>query len=342
MDAARARSTMTVIDNAIYVEGRRVASPTKLDQTFEALRDLGGTAWLGLREPSPAELGVVATEFGLHDLAVEDALKGQQRSKLETFGDTMAIVVRSARYHDETETVGFSDVHVFVGANYVVTVCQAASPNLAVVRRRLEGIPSLLAMGPLAILYGILDEIVDGYLPVVAGLENDIDEIEDEIFGERASVSLSQRIYELHREVIGFQRAVHPLAAVLGDLGEGASRQGADVELTRRLRDVHDHVLRVDDRIDGFRSLLDNALRAHSTIVAQQQTEASFAQNEEIKQISAWAAILFAPSLIGTVYGMNFHHIPELSWVWGYPFALGLMVALSGGLFAVFKRLRWL
>jgi magnesium transporter len=197
-------------------------------------------------------------------------------------------------------------------------------------------------MGPLAILYGILDEIVDGYLPVVAGLENDIDEIEDQIFGERASVSLSQRIYELHREVIGFQRAVHPLAAVLEELGKGAARQGADVELTRRLRDVHDHVLRVDDRIDGFRALLDNALRAHSTIVAQQQTEASFAQNEEIKRISAWAAILFAPSLVGTTYGMNFHHMPELSWVWGYPFALGLMVTLSGGLFVVFKRLRWL
>ncbi len=336
------RGIVTVVDNAIYVEGRRVASPEKLDQTFEALRDLGGTAWLGLREPSEAELGVVASELGLHDLAVEDALKGQQRSKLETFGDTMAIVVRSARYHDDTETVEFSDVHVFVGAAYVVTVCQAVSPDLAVVRRRLEAHPSLLAMGPLAILYGILDEIVDGYLPVVAGLENDIDEIEDQIFGERSSVSLSQRIYELHREVIGFQRAVHPLAAVLQDLSKGATRQGADVELTRRLRDIHDHILRVDERIDGFRALLDNALRAHTTIVAQQQTEASFAQNEEIKQISAWAAILFAPTLVGTIYGMNFHHMPELSWVWGYPFALGLMVALSGGLFLVFKRLRWL
>jgi magnesium transporter len=333
---------VTVVDNAIYVEGRRVASPKKLDQTFEALRDLGGTAWLGLREPSAGELGTVAAELGLHELAVEDALKGQQRSKLETFGDTMSIVVRSARYHDDTETVEFSDVHVFVGAKYVVTVCQALSPDLAVVRRRIEGLPTLLAMGPLAILYGILDEIVDGYLPVVAGLENDIDEIEDQIFGEAGGGSLSQRIYELHREVIGFERAVHPLASVLQDLGKGATRQGADVELTRRLRDVHDHILRVDERIDGFRALLDNALRAHSTIVAQEQTEASFAQNEEIKRISSWAAILFAPSLVGATYGMNFDHIPELSWIWGYPFALGLMLALSGGLFVVFKRMRWL
>lgn len=333
---------MTVVANAIYVEGRRAASPQRLDLTFDALRELGGTAWLGLREPSAEELGVVAAELGLHDLAVEDALKGQQRSKLEMFGDTMSVVVRAAQYHDDTETVEFSDAHIFVGASYVVTVCQATAPDLSVVRRRLEGLPALLAMGPLAILYGILDEIVDGYLPVVAGLENDIDEIEDQIFGERATVALSKRIYELHREVIGFERAVHPLATLLADLGSGATTRGADVELTRRLRDVHDHVLRVDDRIDGFRALLDNALRAHSTIVAQQQTEASFAQNEEIKRISAWAAILFAPSLIGTIYGMNFHHIPELSWAWGYPFALGLMVALSGGLFVVFKRLRWL
>ena len=333
---------MAVIDNGIYVDGRRVASPEPLDQTFEILRDKGGIAWLGLRDPSAEELGVVAAELGLHELAVEDALKGKQRSKLETFGDTMSVVVRSARYHDESETVQFSDVHVFVGASYLVTVCQPASPDLAVVRRRLEASPELLAMGPWAILYGILDEIVDGYHPVVLGLENDIDEIEDEIFGEGVSGSLSQRIYELHREVIGFERAVHPLVDILGDLSAGAVSNGHDVEIKRKLRDVHDHVLRVDERIDGFRALLDNALTAHSAIVAQQQTQASFEQNEEIKRISAWAAILFAPSLVGTVYGMNFRHMPELSWVWGYPFALSLMATLSVGLYVAFKRLRWL
>jgi magnesium transporter len=333
---------VAVVDNGIYVAGRRVASPSPLDQTFEVQREHGGIAWIGLRDPSAEELGVVAAELGLHELAVEDALKGKQRSKLETFGDTMSVVVRSARYHDDTETVRFSDVHIFVGAEYLVTVCQAASPDLVVVRRRLEADPELLAMGPIAILYGILDQIVDGYQPVIVGLENDIDEIEDEIFGEGVSGSLSRRIYELHREVIGFERAVHPLADILGDLSEGAVSNGHDVEIKRRLRDVHDHVLRVDERIDGFRALLDNALTAYSAIVSQQQTASSYAQNEQVKRISAWAAILFAPSLVGTVYGMNFRHMPELSWVWGYPFALGLMATLSVALFVVFKRVHWL
>ena len=333
---------MAVIDNGIYVNGRRVASPEPLDQTFEALREFGGVAWLGLRDASEEELGIVASELDIHHLAVEDAVKGQQRSKIEEFGDTMSVVVRSATYHDDTETVQFSDIHVFVGESYVVTVCQATSPELASVRRRLEADPELLARGPWAILYGILDEIVDGYHPVVLGLENDIDEIEDDIFGEGVATSLSQRMYELHREVIGFERAVHPLVDILGDLGAGGESHRHDIEVTRRFRDVHDHVLRIDERIDGFRFLLDNALTAHSTIVAQQQTQASFAQNEEIKRISAWAAILFAPSLIGTVYGMNFRHMPELSWVWGYPFALGLMAAFSTALYLVFRRLRWI
>jgi magnesium transporter len=333
---------VAVVDNAVYVEGKRVANPKGLDETFDVQDLHNGMAWIGLVRPTAQELGVVAEELGLHSLAVEDALKGHQRSKLETYGDTMSVVVRSARYNDADETVTFGDIHVFVGAGYVVTVRHAGKADLAGVRARLEARPELLAMGPLAVLYGILDEIVDGYQPVVAGLENDIDEIEDQIFGEVASEPLSQRIYELHREVITFQRAVHPLAAVLKDLSEGAVSNGQDVELRRLLRDVYDHILRIDERIDGFRTLLDNALRAHATIVAQKQTDASFAQNEEIKKISSWAAILFAPTLVGTTYGMNFHHMPELFWQYGYVFALSLMASISVVLYIAFKKMKWL
>ena len=333
---------MAVIDNAVYVAGARVADPPSLDETFEVMQAHGGMGWISLLRPSEKELGVLAAELGLHELAVEDALKGHQRSKLERYGETMSLVVRAARYVDKSETVDFSDLHVFVGDDYVVTVRHASKPDLSGVRARLEGDPELLAMGPMAVLYGILDEVVDGYLPVVVGLENDIDEIEDQIFGEEEVANLSRRIYELHREVISFQRAVQPLAGLLEDLSKGPGSEGLDTELLQRLRDVHDHALRVNERVGGFRDLLDNALTAYSTIVTQQQTEASYAQNEQIKRLSAWAAILFAPSLVGTVYGMNFTHMPELDWVYGYPFALGLMAALGLGLYVTFRRAKWL
>ncbi len=333
---------MTIADNAVYVAGVRVAEPKSLDATFELMEKHGGMGWISLVRPTTAELGAVALELGLHELAVEDALKGHQRSKLENYGETMSLVVRSARYIDADETVQFGDIHVFVGDDYVVTVRREGAPNLSAVSRRLEADPELLALGPLAVLYGILDAVVDGYQPVVNGLENDIDEIEDQIFGPPGLDGVSQRIYELQREVITFQRAVQPLSGMLKDVRGDAADEDADVELRRRLRDVHDHAIRINERVEGFRTLLDNALRAHGTIVAQQQTEASFAQNEQIKRLSAWAAILFAPSLIGTTYGMNFHHMPELAWQYGYVFALALMAALGVGLYVVFKHMKWL
>ncbi len=191
-------------------------------------------------------------------------------------------------------------------------------------------------------LYAILDEVVDSYGPVVAGLENDIDEIEDQIFDRNEGPAVSRRIYELHREVIAFQRAVSPLVGMLAELRDIAAASDADIELRRLFRDVHDHVIRVSDRIDNFRSLLDNALNTHMALVAQRQTEASYAQNEQTKKISAWAAILFGPTLVGTIYGMNFRYMPELDWRYGYPAAVGLMFVLGGVLYALFKRVKWL
>lgn len=332
---------MSVVDAAVYVRGARQKDAKTLAEAASRVKR-SGFAWVGLWRPSEEELADVAGEFGVHSLAVEDAMKGHQRSKLERYGDNIAVVVRAARYVEDTETVEFGEIHLFVGRKAIVTVRLAESPDLGQVRARLETDSELLRLGTHAVLYAILDEVVDSYAPVVAGLENDIDEIEDQIFDRNEGPTVSRRIYELHREVIAFQRAVSPLVGMLAELRAIAADSEADIELRRLFRDVHDHVIRVSDRIDNFRSLLDNALNTHMALVAQRQTEASYAQNEQTKKISAWAAILFGPTLVGTIYGMNFRYMPELDWHYGYPAAVGLMFVLGGVLYAVFKRVKWL
>jgi magnesium transporter len=278
---------------------------------------------------------------------VEDAIAAHQRPKIERYGTTLFTVLRPARYLDATEEVEFGELHIFTGPDFVVTIRHAETPDLALVRKRLEQSPNLLKLGPQAILYAIFDQVVDEYAPVVAGLENDIDEIEDQLF--KSDPSVSRRIYDLTREVIEFQRATHPLLGMLSALEAGLERHEVDVELQRNLRDVTDHVIRIVERADAFRILLQNALTVNSTLVSQRQndemrslTVASIAQNEEVKKISAWAAILFAPTLVGTIYGMNFRHMPELHWFYGYPLAIALMIATSTTLYFVFKRRRWL
>jgi magnesium transporter len=338
---------MMIVDNAIYVDGHRAAEPGSLRETYEALRQERGVAWIGLYRPTEEEFASVAQEFGLHELAVEDALEAHQRPKIERYAQTLFVVLRPARYLDVPEEVEFGEIHVFVGEDFVITVRHGEAPALAEVRRRLEADPELLMRGPEAILYAIMDRVVDGYAPVVRGLENDIDEIETEVFSGNASVS--RRTYELSREVIEFQRAVEPLSGILAALTAGFEKYGIDEELRRYLRDVQDHAIQVSERVEGFRQLLQNILSVNLTLVSVQQneevknlTEASIEQNEEVKKISAWAAILFAPTLVGTVYGMNFDHMPELHWLLGYPFALALMLVVSVSLYLVFKRRGWL
>jgi magnesium transporter len=338
---------MMIVDNAIYVDGHRAAEPSSLRETYEALRQERGVAWIGLYRPTEEEFASVAEEFGLHELAVEDALEAHQRPKIERYGQTLFVVLRPARYLDAPEEVEFGEIYVFVGEDFVITVRHGEAPALAEVRRRLEADPELLMRGPEAILYAIMDRVVDGYTPVVRGLENDIDEIETEVFSGNAGVS--RRTYELSREVIEFQRAVEPLSGILAGLTAGFDKYGIDEELRRYLRDVQDHAIQVSERVEGFRQLLQNILSVNLTLVSVQQneevknlTEASIEQNEEVKKISAWAAILFAPTLVGTVYGMNFDHMPELHWLLGYPFALALMLVVSVSLYLVFKRRGWL
>jgi magnesium transporter len=289
----------------------------------------------------------VADEFGLHDVAIEDAIVAHQRPKLERYGDTLFVVLRAATYLDDVEEVEFGEIHVFVGRDFVLTVRHSRTPDLAAVRHRMETDPELLARGPEAVLYAILDSVVDGYAPVVAGLQKDIDEIETEVF--RGDPQVSRRIYELSREVVEFQRATRPLLGMLDALIAGFGKYGTDEELQRYLRDVADHATTAAERVASFRQGLGDILTVNATLVNQAQneeikrlTEASFDQNEEVKRVSAWAAILFAPTLIGTVYGMNFEGIPELHWDLGYPFALGLMLITSLTLWGIFRARGWL
>lgn len=332
---------MPLIDNAVYVDGRRIQNPASLEQTFEYMRAHHGMAWIGLFRPTTEEIQKVAAEFSLHPLAVEDALSGHQRAKLERYGDNLFAVLRPALYDDEAESVEFGELHVFVGPDFVVTVRHAEVPHLARVRRRMEAHPEMLARGPAAVLHAIMDEVVDEYGPAAAGLMNDVDEIEDQLFSDAGS-ALSRRIYDLSRELILFQRATEPIRGMIEPLLAETEPPPVDVEVQRGLRDVLDHSLQITDKLASLRAILENALTVNATLVTQRQTETSLQQNEQVKKISGWAAILFGPTLVGTVYGMNFDYMPELHWTLGYPVALALMAATSVTLWVVFRRRHWL
>ena len=346
--ATDASVQQSVVDAGIYRDGRRIATPDAVAGMAKLLADQpGAMAWIGLYRPAEAQLITVADEFGLHEVAVEDAIVAHQRPKLERYDKMLFVVLRAAVYRDDIEEVEFGEIHVFVGPDFVITVRHSSAPDLGAVRSRMEDDPELLSRGPEAVLYAILDSVVDGYAPVVAGLQKDIDEIETQVFGGDPKVS--RRIYELSGEVIEFQRATRPLLAMLEGLIAGFAKYGTDEELQRYLRDVADHATTVVERVDNFRQMLSDVLTVNATLVNQAQneeikrlTEASYDQNEEVKRVSAWAAILFAPTLIGTIYGMNFDSIPELHWGYGYPFALALMLLTSVTLFLVFKSRGWL
>jgi magnesium transporter len=349
---------MALIDNAVYVGGRRVESPSTL-----SLATRGDLAWIGLLRPDRSELEAVAVEFGLHEQAVEDARKGHQRAKLERYGDTLFLVLRPAWFDHRAESVEFGEVHLFVGDRFVVSVRHAERPDLAALRAQVEADPEFLARGSEAVTAAVLDEVVDGYAPVVEILQDQVDAIEDQLFAGQVDPGVSKRIYQLLSEVLGFQRATKPVPAMVKGLLRGADKYGVDDEVQHRLRNVLDHALRVTERVDSFRALLENALTLHATLVSQEQNEAmrrmtsaslaqgeesrqlaraAHRQGEEVKKISSWAAILFAPGLIAGVYGMNFDHMPELHWRYGYPVAIIGMLVLMGVLWAVFRKRNWL
>jgi magnesium transporter len=320
-----------IVDSTIYVDGHRDGS-SPLEEIQETCREKGGFAWIDLYQPTLKEFDSVAGELGLHQLAVQEGLKVHQRPKIERYGETLFVVLKAARYVEEKETVEFGEVHAFVGSDFVITIRYSEVNELGEVRRWAEDKPELLRKGPYAVLYAIMDRIVDDYVPVVAGLENDIDEIEVEVFKNKPDVS--KRIYELFREVIQFHQATQPLAGALERLTEGET-PGINPEVHRYLRDVQDRVLRVTERAQGFRELLTNILSVNLTLV-------SVNQNDQMKKISAWAAVVIVPTLIAGIYGMNFDYMPELHWRYGYLLALSLMALIAFALYRNFKRRRWL
>lgn len=338
---------MPLVDNAVYVDGKRTDDPQDLEHTYEVLRDRHGMAWIGLYRPSVDELNSVAAQFALHRLDVEDAIAAHQRPKLERYGDQLFIVLRPARYVDKTEKVEFSELHVFLGPDFVITIRHTEEPELSGVRDRLEAAPEILELGTHSVLYAILDQVVKEYEPVVDGLQNDIDEIEDQLFSLDPAVS--RRIYTLAREVMEFQRSTGPLVQMIESLRRGEDKHEVELALQRNLRDVLDHCIHIAERVEALRANLQNALSVNATLVAQQQneemralTQVSIDQNEQVKRISSWGGILFAPSLVAGIYGMNFRHMPELRWYLGYPMALLVMAICSSVLYIIFKHQKWL
>jgi magnesium transporter len=324
-----------ISDSAIYVDGHRTES-SGLEGIRGVIGERGGFAWVGLVEPDEEEFVSVAREFGLH--AVQDAIKGHQRPKVERYGETLFVVLKTAHYLDEEERVEFGEIRVFLGRDFILTVRDGKASSLEGARKALEREPGFLRRGTGAVLLAVVERVVGDYEPVVDGLGNDVEEIEEQVFGGNAGVS--RRIYELSREVLQFRRAAQPLAKVLEHLS--GESDGLDHEVVRRLRGTHDHVLRISEQIDGFRELLSNILSVNLTLVSIEQNAAMQRQNVQVQKISAWAAIVAVPTLITGVYGMNFQYMPETHWLLGYPFALALMLVISGLLYRGFRRAGWL
>jgi magnesium transporter len=315
-----------IVDRAIYQDGQR------LDGAAESSVP-GGFVWIGLYEPTAEEFDSLAREFRLHPLAVEDAIKAHQRPKLDVYEDMVFIVLKTARYVDSKEIVEIGELLVFVGHDYIITVRHGEASSLTGARETLEADPKRLRCGPSAALHAILDRVVDDYVPAIEGLENDIDEVEEELFSDRRG-NLAPRIYRLQREVLVFRRAVAPLVEPVDRLARGHYEQ-VHPEIRAYFNDVNDHLIRSRDALDGMRDLLSGSLQANLAQVGVRQ-------NEDMRKISAWVAIIAVPTAIAGIYGMNFEHMPELRWEVGYPGALLLMAVICLSLYMYFKRVGWL
>jgi magnesium transporter len=322
-----------IVDCAHYRDGiRQNEGQLPLDVAEQCVVGDGDFVWVGLFEPTVDELRDVGERFGLHELALEDAYRAHQRPKLEDYDDSWFIVLRPARYDDAKEEVEFGEIMLFVSRTYVIAVRHGEASELKGVRKHLEAHPELLAAGPAAAVWAIVDKTVDDYAPVVEGIDNDISEVETAIFTEETDST--ERIYVLKREVIEFHEATNPLLAPLESLERGAF-PNMDEQLRRYFRDVADHARRVDEQVHGQRELLTSILQANLALL-------SVRQNHIVRQISAVAALIAVPTFLASIWGMNFTHMPELDEKWGYAFALGLMALAIIGLLTFFRRIRWL
>jgi magnesium transporter len=321
-----------IVDCAVYEQGRRRAGKLTLDQAGDASRGDGTFVWLGVAEPSAEEFEAIAREFDLHELAVEDAVKAHQRPKVERFGDTLLIVVKTVAHRDSREGIEVGELLIFVHADFVITVRHGAG-ELSSVRERVDRRPDLLARGTGVVLYAILDHIVDGYGEATETIDGEIQAVEREVFSAERTNPVEQ-IYRLEREVLNLYRAVVPLLEAVDEIVAGRFEVIPD-ELYEYFRDVHDHLQRVTGRVTAFRELLDSALQANLTQV-------SVRQNDDMRKISAWVAIAAVPTMIAGIYGMNFNHMPELHWRYGYFTVLVFIAVICLALYRRFKRVGWL
>ncbi|MGW0735063.1 magnesium and cobalt transport protein CorA [Streptomyces sp. NPDC002851] len=342
-----ATATSAVVDCAVYRDGRRVPTEEPLtphDAMLQVRRD-GGFAWIGLHEPTEAEFSGIAAEFGLHPLAVEDAVHAHQRPKLERYDDTLFTVFKTIHYveHAEltatSEVVETGEVMCFTGRDFFITVRHGGQGSLRALRHRLQDDPELLAKGPSAVLHTIADHVVDGYIAVADAVQDDIDEVESDVFAQPAGKGGPRgtdagRIYQLKREVLEFKRAVSPLQRPLQLLSERPMRL-IDPDIQKYFRDVADHLARVQEQVIGFDELLNSILQANLA-------QATVAQNADMRKITSWAAIIAVPTMICGVYGMNFDYMPELKWRFGYPMVLGGIAVVCFAIHRTLKRNGWL
>jgi len=322
-----------IVDCAVYRNGVRQAGDLSVSEASRTCRQDGSFVWLGLHEPSPEEFAEVTKEFGLHPLAVEDAVKAHQRPKLEAYDETLLLVLKPVSYIDRDEVVDVGEIALFVNPEFLISVRHGRPSPLKQVRERLESEPDLAARGPGAVLYAIVDRIVDDYEPVVDGLTVDIEEVEEQVFSP-SRFNPAERIYYLELEVLGFRRAVEPLAPAVGRLATRTYR-GVNEGLAPYFRDVHDHLLRVNGQLEQFRDLLSTALGANLTQI-------NVRQNEDMRKITAWVAIAAVPTAVAGIYGMNFDHMPELRWEYGYPAVLAVIALFCSFLYVRFRRAGWL
>jgi magnesium transporter len=325
-----------IVDSAHYKDGARQQDEALTPERAAELRAAAGAGefiWIGLHEPEPGDLEQLQKLFGLHELAVEDAQQAHQRPKIEDYGEDVFIVLKTAHYHEDREEVHVGEIALFAGPGYVISVRHGPGSELASARQRLEARTDLLALGASSAIWAVLDKVVDDYLPVVDAIEDDIEEVEKDVFDDDIPAPTA-RIYNLKREVIEFHRAVWPLLSPLGTLEQGGFERIPDV-LVSYFRDVADHARRVDEQVSSQRELLTSVLEANLALV-------SVNQNEVVKKISAIAGVIAVPTFIASVYGMNFDHMPELHWRLGYPAALLLMGLCVVVLVSFFRRIDWL
>jgi magnesium transporter len=324
-----------IVDNALYRKGVRVPVDCEISD-LAAVRDRCGPddfVWVGLHEPEQSELDAVAEVFDLHPLAVEDAVKAHQRPKLERYGDSLFLILKTLWYVDADDAVETGEINMFVGSDFVITVRHGEGGALQQARKALEDREKVLAHGPSAVVYAVCDQVVDAYEEVAESLQEDVDEVEISVFSDLRTND-SARIYVLKRELAEVRRAVHPLREPIGRFTTGVVR-GIDPEAGPYFRDVADHLSRVSEAIESLDSLLSTAFDAHLAQISIQQ-------NDDMRRISATIGLIAAPALIGTIYGMNFRHMPELGWEFGYPMALLLMAAASLAVWILSKRAGWL